>query len=80
MEGRNKARLALDTMRLAVMPETDLRISMIFTSMELTRTALKTAAALACRLNARIALVVPEVVPSCWKARQYSSHGMRNGW
>ncbi len=44
-------------------PEFPLNIDVIFTAVEETLTALRTAGELARRLNARITLVVPQVVP-----------------
>jgi hypothetical protein len=44
-------------------PESKLNISVVFTSVPATLAALKTAGALAHRLNARITLLVPQIVP-----------------
>lgn len=73
MDVRNKAPRAPGKNRLPGMErrwslspgpaDSRLKISVLFTSMELTRTALKRAGALASRLRARITLIVPEVVP-----------------
>lgn len=73
VEGRREMLLALERL-LAPAPqrpvepaveetETRLDISVVFTSVEVTRAALKEAVKLADRLSARVVLVVPQVVP-----------------
>jgi len=44
-------------------PDSELNITVVFTSVDLTLSALKEAGALASRLNGRITLIVPQVVP-----------------
>ena len=73
MEGRNNTLLALERILqpstgIPPKPEIEereerLNISVIFTSVEWTLTALKRAGALAASLGARITLLVPQVVP-----------------
>jgi len=73
MEARNGMALAFERMAApgAARPEqparqegdTSLGVVVVFTSVEATVSALKTAGALASRLNARITLIVPQVVP-----------------
>jgi hypothetical protein len=72
MEARNEMALAFERMLIPAVTRPDeaarqestrLGVVVVFTSVESTMHALRKAGALASRLNARISLVVPQVVP-----------------